>query len=313
MRPTHGAGRVSVVIPCFNGGHTLAMTIRSALGQAGADADIAIVDDGSTDVSLAVAKSFEPAVRVFTGPNRGVSAARNRGFAETKGEWLVFLDADDLLLAGTLALRLETARTSGADVIVCDWRDFDRDGSFEEGRVRSVDFTDLANDAEIACATHFWAPPAAVMYRRALIETIGGFREDLPVIQDARLLFDAAYNGARFAHSAHLGAGYRVQPQSLSRRDPARFSRDLFTHGIQIEALWRSRGALNDRQHEVLAGLYAHAARGLLRGEYPEYFEAVKRQREHGGPMHLHPRIATPIARVFGLRRTRQLFSLLGR
>jgi glycosyltransferase involved in cell wall biosynthesis len=303
-----------VIVPCFNGAATLGAAIRSALDQAVAETDVTVIDDGSTDSSFSIAKSFEPAVRVLTGLNRGVSAARNRGIRETKGEWLVFLDADDLLTAGTIALRLEAAGKSGADVIVCDWRDMvERGDSVEEGPVKSVDFASLAKDPEIACATHFWAPPAAVMYHRRTVEAIGGFREDLPVIQDARLLFDAACSGARFAHSAHVGAGYRVRPESLSRRDPARFSRDLFTHGTQIETLWRSRGALSNRQHEVLAGLYAHAARGLLRGEYPEYFEAVKRQREHGGRTHLHPRIATPFARLFGLRRARQLFNLLGR
>jgi len=52
-----------------------------------------LVDDGSTDRSLEIAQGFCPAVRVFTGPNRGVSAARNRGIYETKSDWMIFLDA----------------------------------------------------------------------------------------------------------------------------------------------------------------------------------------------------------------------------
>src|SRR5712692_4310322 len=70
--------------------------------------------------------------------------------------------------------------------------------------------------------------------RRSLVEKIGGFREDLPVIQDARFLSDATYHGASFVHSPHLGARYRISLQGLSRRDPARFWRDVLLSGRQI-------------------------------------------------------------------------------
>ena len=87
------------------------------------------------------------------------------------------------------------------------------------------------------------------MYRRSLVEKIGGFREDLPVIQDARFLFDAAYHGARFAHSAHVGARYRISPQSLSRRDPARFWRDALLNGnADRSAVAKARRALTSRR-----------------------------------------------------------------
>ena len=114
---------VSIIIPCFNAAATIGEAIASALAQCGPGGEILVVDDGSTDRSLAIARGFGPGVRVVTGPNRGVSAARNRGIAETAGEWLVFLDADDLLLPETLARRLATAAATDADVIVCDWQD----------------------------------------------------------------------------------------------------------------------------------------------------------------------------------------------
>ena len=181
----------------------------------------------------------------LTGPNRGVSAARNRAIAATDGEWIVFLDADDLLLPETLSRRLATVQATDADIVVCDWRDLVEDGSDPvEGPIRSVNSEALAADPEVACATEVWAPPAALMYRRSLVERIGGFRLDLTVIQDARFLFDAARHGARFARSPHVGALYRVRPGSVSRRDPARFWRCVLLNGTQIEALWRARGSL---------------------------------------------------------------------
>src|SRR5262249_27697819 len=154
--------------------------------------DIIVVDDGSLDDTLALMKEFEPRVRVLAGPNRGVSTARNRGIAHATAEWLLFLDADDLLLPGQLMARLDTARRSKADVVICDWEEIVADGSgaYRAGARRSIDWQALATDAERATATHVWAPPAAILYRRSLVEKIGGFRADLAMAEDARLLFD---------------------------------------------------------------------------------------------------------------------------
>jgi glycosyltransferase involved in cell wall biosynthesis len=309
-----GSTDLSVVIPCFNAGATLAETIQSALLLVWVEAEVVVVDDGSIDDSLEVARSFEPRVRVLTGPNRGVSAARNRGIAETKGEWIVFLDADDLLLPGTLAKRLQTGAASGADVVICDWQELiDSGTSSSETQVRSLDMRALGADPELACAMQFWATTAALMYRRGLVERIGGFRHDLPVIQDARFMFDAAYHGARFAHSPHVGAHYRVLPNSLSRRDPTRFWRDVLSNGKQIEELWQSRGPLSLARRETLRGIFDNAARGLFAAGDPAYFDALRRQRELGLGLTLHPRIAGPLARAVGLGPARELFRLVGR
>jgi glycosyltransferase involved in cell wall biosynthesis len=299
---------VSVIIPTFNAAVTIGEAIKSAGAQKHVDPEVVIVDDGSTDRSLDIACSFEPHVRVVTGPNRGASAARNRGIAETSGEWILFLDADDLLLAGTLSRRLETAEATRADVVVCDWQEFldPGDGSVD-GTVRSVDLAALEADAEIGCATHVWVTTAALLYRRSLVEKIGGFREDLPVIQDARFLFDAAYHGARFAHSPHLGARHRLSPQSLSRRDPARFWRDCLLNGKQIEALWRVRGTLTLERMAALAEIYNGATHGLFRVSDPTFREALAALRASGLPVSGRNRLAELMSDVAGHRRAVQI------
>ena len=172
------SGSVAVVVPYYNSGQTLAATIESAVLK-NCTSDIVVVDDGSSDNSVAIARSFEPPIRVLTSPNRGASAARNRGIAETTSEWIVFLDADDLLVSGTLRRRLETAEATGADVVVCDWQELlDRGDGTVDGAVRSVDLAALEADAETGCATHVWATTATLLYRRSLVEKIGGFREN---------------------------------------------------------------------------------------------------------------------------------------
>jgi len=305
--------QLSLVVPCHNAASTLRTTVLSV--RPADRTEILVVDDGSTDGSLTIARSFEPHVRVLSGPNRGVSAARNTGIAESTGEWLIFLDADDQFMPHTIEQRLAVAAEHPeADVIVCRWQELiDNGNCTTEGPVRAIDRAAIEANAEVATAAYVWAPPAAIMYRRTLVEKINGFRLDLPVIQDARFLFDAAYHGARFAFSDHIGALYRIQAGSLSRRNPARFWSDCLLNGMQIEALWQTHGVLSTAQREALAIIYYHSARGLFAAESPEYFEAIKHHRALGGRLPRHSRIAPPIARALGLRSARQLLALVGR
>lgn len=87
---------VSVVIPCFNGERHLSAALASALAQTRPAAEILVIDDGSTDGSAALAAAFGPPVRVVRQRNQGESVARNRGFDLARGDWIAFLDADDV-------------------------------------------------------------------------------------------------------------------------------------------------------------------------------------------------------------------------
>src|ERR1051325_1413095 len=92
---------ISVIIPCYNQGHYLAQAIDSALDQLYPSLEVIVVDDGSTDGTPLVAASY-PAVRLVRQPNSGLAAARNRGLADCRGTYVVFLDADDRLEPGAL-------------------------------------------------------------------------------------------------------------------------------------------------------------------------------------------------------------------
>jgi glycosyltransferase involved in cell wall biosynthesis len=87
---------ISVVIPCYNGARVIRTTVESVLAQTLSPLEVIVVDDGSTDDSAAIAEALGPPVRVIRQPNQGESVARNRGIDEAKGEWVAFLDADDL-------------------------------------------------------------------------------------------------------------------------------------------------------------------------------------------------------------------------
>jgi GT2 family glycosyltransferase len=275
-------GEVAVVVPCHNAAATVADTLASAIGQPGV-AEIVAVDDGSTDDTLAILQRHEPEIRVATGPNAGVSAARNRGIALTSAPWLIFLDADDLLLPGTVAERLAAAEDRERDVVICQWRELvdPGDGAAREADRREVDWALIGRDAEVAFATSVWAPPAALLYPRALLERIGGFHADLPIVQDARLLFDAAAHGGRFRRLDSPDATYRVHPASLSRGDPARFWLDVLRNGEQIEALWEKAGSLSAERHAALGEIFDGAAGGLVRLGHPAARAALARRRRY--------------------------------
>ncbi len=88
--------RVSVIIPAYNAAATLAGTIDSVLAQTLKDFEIICVDDGSTDATLAIIKEYGDCVRLIEQANSGPAAARNNGARNSSGEYLAFLDADDI-------------------------------------------------------------------------------------------------------------------------------------------------------------------------------------------------------------------------
>lgn len=100
---------VSVIIPAFNAEKFLRETLESALGQTVPPLEVIVVDDGSTDGTVALVERFRGAVRLLRQANGGVARARNAGAAQAKGEWLAFLDADDVWLPGKLERQMASA------------------------------------------------------------------------------------------------------------------------------------------------------------------------------------------------------------
>lgn len=99
---------VSILIPAYNAQKWIADTLRSALDQTWESKEIIVVDDGSTDRTLEVARRFEAqGVRVFAQENQGAAAARNKAFSLSRGEYIQWLDADDLLAPDKVARQME--------------------------------------------------------------------------------------------------------------------------------------------------------------------------------------------------------------
>ena len=104
---------VSIIIPCFNAEACLQETLDSALAQTHPEVEIIVVDDGSTDGTRALVAAYGDRLRVIHGPNQGAASARNTGTALARGEFLLYLDADDLLEPEAIASRLAALAASG--------------------------------------------------------------------------------------------------------------------------------------------------------------------------------------------------------
>lgn len=110
---------ISVIIPVYNGERYLAEAIKSVLGQTLPAAEVIVVDDGSTDGSVEIARRFSPSVRYFRQINQGPATARNVGVNAAQGQMLAFLDADDLWLPEKLAKQVPMLQQQSDGYVVC--------------------------------------------------------------------------------------------------------------------------------------------------------------------------------------------------
>jgi O-antigen/teichoic acid export membrane protein/glycosyltransferase involved in cell wall biosynthesis len=118
---------VSILIPAYNAEKWIAATIRSAMAQTWEPKEIIVVDDGSTDRTLAIARQFESnSVRVVTQKNLGASAARNQALALSRGDYIQWLDADDLLAPDKISKQMEQVNQGASDLTLlsCPWGQF---------------------------------------------------------------------------------------------------------------------------------------------------------------------------------------------
>lgn len=116
---------VSVVIPAYNAANTIAATIGSVRRQTYTSIEILVVDDGSTDRTRCIVKAIaaeEPRLRIIGQQNAGVARARNRAIAEAQGDWIAFIDADDIWHPEKLERQLKVALTSAlAPALIYSW------------------------------------------------------------------------------------------------------------------------------------------------------------------------------------------------
>ncbi len=175
-----GGPLVSIVIPCFNAGKTIADAIQSALQQEYQDFEIIVIDDGSTDDSLEVIRSFGQQIRWESGPNRGGNVARNRGIELARGELIQFLDADDILYPNRLATMVPAARAEGPGVLVASGWDL---LSEDQVTLQSRPLKYTGDDPLIWLLDHD-LQTSAPLHWKSVLQSVGGFNPELKRCQE---------------------------------------------------------------------------------------------------------------------------------
>jgi glycosyltransferase involved in cell wall biosynthesis len=249
---------ISVIIPYFNAQRWIAETLRSVLAQEGPAREIILIDDGSLDDGATQVANAYPEIRLVRTDNQGPSRARNLGTSLARGRYLQYLDADDLLEPGKLAIQVAALADGGADVAYGAWQRLHArpDGEFA---VEACVDRRLSETPELELFTDFWCPPAAYLFRRDIVARVGGWNARLPIIQDARFALDCALHGGRFVHCPGLMASYRMHAaESVSSRDPIGFVRDCFRNACEVEQWWTLNGSLSDERRAALVKVHGY-------------------------------------------------------
>ncbi len=184
---------LSLIIPVYNGEEYLHRCLETILLQGCNDLEVLFVDDGSTDGSSRILnemKSEYDWIRVIEQVNSGVSAARNRGISEAKGEYLAFLDCDDELYPDALNFMMNEAKKSNADMVCCatEFRSASR-STYEFGTNNRYEYSSLEARIQYLLGGKITISAWNKLFKR---ETIGNirFNEDIAIHEDKLFVYE---------------------------------------------------------------------------------------------------------------------------
>jgi glycosyltransferase involved in cell wall biosynthesis len=175
--------KISVIIPAYNSASTILETICSVQQQTYSNFEIIVINDGSTDEILEILEAMhEPRLKVFSCENRGVSAARNFGIAQSIGKFLSFIDADDVWSPDKLELQLSVLQRHPDAAVVYSWTRFlnECNQTFQDDML--IDFT--GNVLKPLLLRNFIASGSNILVKREAVERIGGFDPEMSPAED---------------------------------------------------------------------------------------------------------------------------------
>lgn len=260
---------VSIIIPCYNAERWIADAIESCLAQTYHPIEIIVVDDGSTDGSAETAKSClmqgHIPYQIIHIENSGPSRARNIGWQYAQGEWVQFLDADDLLTPDKINLQMQRVLTDSPDtaVLFSKWQyltQHNNQGWQASGYIHQPSLSEpipdlLRSDAFLAMGSY--------IVQRCWLKCVAGFDESMWLIEDVNLLLRIAHTGGKFifVDTPHPIFFYRQQSTSLSHSNQAKFIEACF-HNTQLVNQWLvQRGQMSEEERKVLLEAYNFIAR----------------------------------------------------
>lgn len=261
---------VSIIIPCFNAQRWLAEAIDSCLKQTYPHIEIIVVDDGSTDKSLDIIKSYKDQIIWVSGPNRGGNYARNKGFTLSKGKYIQYLDADDYILPEKIATQVQALEKMAGDVAYSDWR-YKKHLPDGTSYLEEVEICGPKKDfLESLLSNDQWVPLVGLLFTREAVINKGVWDESLKAAQDRDFLVTIAINGGKFVYQSGCHSIYR-RHDDITVSTSCRL-RWLNSHSQVMEKAEKKLsklGKLSPNYRQALAKAYFYFARDYLYGSFP--------------------------------------------
>ncbi|WP_048331135.1 glycosyltransferase family 2 protein [Bizionia psychrotolerans] len=235
---------VSIIIPSYNSKTYLKEAVSSALSQSYEPIEIIVVDDGSTDDTADLFSEFEAqSVRCYRIKNGGASQARNYGLEQATGDYIQFLDADDILDCSKIAKQLDMMRKHQADVSYTPWIDFKKDITDTHTQFRFFLFGTFVNAnwqrLMISYGMNNWfIPTLAWLVKKELIEKAGYWNPAKCPNDDGEYFSRVLFWAEKVVCVNEVLAFYRLTPNdSLSKLNSESKINASFASFLQIEAL----------------------------------------------------------------------------
>ncbi|MGD2173200.1 MAG: glycosyltransferase, partial [Gammaproteobacteria bacterium] len=234
--------RISVIVPSYNRRHTLERALNSVAGQTSPVDELILVDDGSTDDSYRLVEEKFPGVSVIRQPNRGVSAARNRGIEAAGGDWIALLDSDDSWLPQKIERIRDAGRRHPDEVLFHSDEIWMRNGR----RVNPMHKHRKSGGWIFTrCLPLCAISPSASVIRKSTLLELGMFDESLPACEDYDLWLRLCHRYPVHYVDEPLIVKYGGHEDQLSRRYPAM---DRFRVRALIGLLQSAKLSAGDRR-----------------------------------------------------------------
>ncbi len=284
-------GRVSVIIPCFNKEDYINSAIESATSQSYEDVEVIVIDDGSTDKSLEVIRNYENGKITWrTQKNQGAPIARNRGLSLATGEFIKFLDADDVLAEGALEKQVDQMRNiCGEDEIVFgDLATIDRDGEIiDHVRYKRFEYGECASLKDVL-KENIWT--SCPLHRKEYLIEVERFDEKITKSQEYFIHLQMVLKGIKFRYEKCLcyynrrRIEGRITSTNHLKKDPLYSCRDKINQIAKMREMIDGGVPASIRQH--FARDLWRKGRRLLRLGYDDeartYFEEARSLHSNG-------------------------------
>jgi glycosyltransferase involved in cell wall biosynthesis len=262
---------VSIIIPAYNAAHFLDDSLGSCLAQTHKDLEIIVVNDGSNDDTPAVLARY-PQVRHIYQPNGGLAAARNTGIQHAQGEFIQFLDADDVLLPTKIARCLEVfAADPTLGLVYTDFeiRNADLSAPVPEAEKPPIYMREenLLEQLVNTTSTLFRVP--CPLIRTEHVRAVGGFIKGMQGVEDWNFWIRLAAMGVRFYCLDEVLVWYRHSPASMSKSlilmNRSRLAAVQHLRTLNLPAHLDIEGKIAWRHHNLALVLWAEGQRAEAR------------------------------------------------